>query len=725
MSRSSIRGIFLIAPVLLFSITMLAVLPSDVYAQEATVNSIGLEETVILELTNDADAEISVLRIWLYEEFNFESFKTESGWTAQKNSAGVVIFTSPEPIKTGESVKFGVKTSMPVEYINWKALDGEENVIGLARTIISHIPLPPISPPPIIIERNDTGTPPPEETKRSISDQSTFRIIPEKPSIGSLIRVVGENFGASYGFDFYVDDNKVGAFNTDQDGNFITTVRIPEDQEADRTDFIVRDKDGAEKKVSMRIEAVVDRIVVEQNVPLTVNGIQEIIRRGESLIIFGTGDPDGAITATITTSQGEVINTRTAEIDAKGNWELDEPIIVPLDSQLGKYSATITDGRDSKTVSWTIESDKKIIILPTTFRYSHGEVMKFNGTAIPNTPIELVLEDPRGNEIASRIVHTNNVGTVEFSFTSEQNTLEGTYTLIASQGKYKEFIYVGLEELPAPPIRFEFDKLNYKSGEIATITLSGEESEIINLIIVDSSDQAKDDIISITLQPDGRGVHTIKLSNYSPGIYTAVVSKGSTQSAEIFTVGLKLTPGDIEIRTTKLDYHRGDSILILGEVKGSNSLLKINMINPDGEIVKTRTTFADKNGKITEDSFRIPLDAQKGEWTINAQGASSFDNVKIDVLEDATEGMIVEIRESTLPASHGKSVNIHIFGARQNVEMTILSIDGQEVAKLKGTSTRDGEINQPWPIPEEIVPGEYIIRVTDGIDSAETTFIIP
>ena len=227
MSRSSIRGIFLIAPVLLFSITVLAVLPSDVYAQEATVSSIGLEETVILELTNDADAEISVLRIWLYEGFNFESFKTESGWTAQKNSAGVVIFTSPEPIKTGESVKFGVKTSMPVEYINWKALDGEENVIGLARTIISHIP-PQLIPPPPIINGNGTG-PPPEKIKLSINDQSTFRIIPEKPSIGSLIRVVGENFGASYGFDFYVDDNKVGAFNTDQDGNFITTVRIPED----------------------------------------------------------------------------------------------------------------------------------------------------------------------------------------------------------------------------------------------------------------------------------------------------------------------------------------------------------------------------------------------------------------------------------------------------------------------------------------------------------------
>lgn len=719
MSRSSIRGIFLIAPVLLFSITVLAVLPSDVYAQEATVNSIGLEETVILELTNDADAEISTFRIWLYEGFDFESFKTESGWTAQKNSAGVVIFTSPEPIKTGESVKFGVKTSTPVEYINWKALDGEENVIGLARTIISHIPTPPIPPPPII-NPNNTG-----EIKLSINDQSTFRIIPERPSIGSLIRVVGEDFGASQGFDFYVDDDKVGAFNTDQDGNFITTVRIPEDQEADRTDFIVRGKDGAEKKVSLRIEAVVNRIIVEQNIPLTVNGIPEVIRRGESLIIFGTGDPGGAIAATIMTSQGEVINTRTAEIDAKGNWELDEPIIVPLDSLLGTYSAIITDGRESKTVGWAIESDKKIVILPTTFRYSHGEVMKFNGTAIPNTPIELVLEDPRGNEIASRIVHTNNFGTVEFSFATEQNTLEGTYTLIASQGKYKEFIYVGLEELPAPPIRFEFDRLNYKSGEIATITLSGEESEIIDLIIVDSSDQAKDDIISITLQPDGRGVHTIKLNNYSPGVYTAVVSKGSTQSAETFTVGLKLTPGDIEIKTTKLDYYRGDSILILGEVKGSNSLLKINMINPDGEIVKTRTTFADKNGKITENSFRVPLDAQKGEWTINAQGASSFDNVKIEILEDIAEGMIVEIRKGTLPPSFGESVDIHIFGAGQNVEMQILSIDGQVVATLKGTSTSDGEIKQPWPIPEEIVPGEYIIKVTDGITRAETTFTIP
>ena len=52
--------------------------------------------------------------------------------------------------------------------------------------------------------------------------------------------------------------------------------------------------------------------------------------------IFGTGQPGGAITGEITNTEGEIINARTAEIDSKGNWEL-EPIIMPLDTPFGKY----------------------------------------------------------------------------------------------------------------------------------------------------------------------------------------------------------------------------------------------------------------------------------------------------------------------------------------------------------------------------------------------------
>ena len=66
--------------------------------------------------------------------------------------------------------------------------------------------------------------------------------------------------------------------------------------------------------------------------------------------VSGTGVPNGAITGEIKDPDGNIINSRTAEIDSKGNWEL-EPIIIPLNSPFGKYSATITDGRQIRGTS--------------------------------------------------------------------------------------------------------------------------------------------------------------------------------------------------------------------------------------------------------------------------------------------------------------------------------------------------------------------------------------
>ena len=47
----------------------------------------------------------------------------------RKNAQGVIIFSSSEIIKTGESVKFGIKTDKPNAVINWKGLDQNNEVI--------------------------------------------------------------------------------------------------------------------------------------------------------------------------------------------------------------------------------------------------------------------------------------------------------------------------------------------------------------------------------------------------------------------------------------------------------------------------------------------------------------------------------------------------------------------------------------------------------------------
>jgi hypothetical protein len=176
MNRSSTGGIFL-SIALLFSIVLIA-FPSNAYAEEIIVTSIALEETSVLEVTNDSDKEVNTLRIWLGSDFNFKSFKTEKGWVGEKNAQGVIIFTSSDSIKPGESVKFGVKTDKVTSGINWKVLDNKNVQIDTGKSVAKDIPK---------VVKNSKPSQNSETAGEGIFSESIFRIIPEKPNVGSTI----------------------------------------------------------------------------------------------------------------------------------------------------------------------------------------------------------------------------------------------------------------------------------------------------------------------------------------------------------------------------------------------------------------------------------------------------------------------------------------------------------------------------------------------------------
>ena len=706
-------GIFL-SSTLLFSLIVVLTLP-NVYADEVVIKNISLEETTILELANETNEEISTFRVWLAKDFEFKSFKTEKGWIGEKTPQGVIIFTSSETIKPGESVKFGFKTDKISTGINWKALDENNKQIDTGKALPGELPS--------IIENSSNNEKQIEKTNQGISSDSTFRIVPEKPNAGSSFRVTGDNFGTLEKFDFYINSKKIGSFETDENGHFMTTMKIPENQKAERVDFKIKDGVGEEKKMSLRIGEVQNRIPASDNIKLTIKGLPNVIHRGDLLEISGTGDPGSAITAEITTPEGEIINSRTAEVNSIGNWELEEPVLIALDAPFGKYSATITDGRETILKQWSVESDKTIIIAPSSLKFEVGETMTFSGIAIANQPIEILLEDPLGKEIFSDILQVDKDGSVDFEYDTEQTATKGTYTIVATQGKEKEFIFVGLGQLPTIPVNLEFDKLNYKTSETAIVSLSGTASEIVSLLIIDPSDKPKGDAISITLQPDGTGTYELDLKGFSSGVYTAVVSKGTAQSTEIFTVGLQIGSGDIKINTTKEDYHPGDSILILGDTN-PNVLLTITMIDPNGDEIKIKETFSDKNGKISEDAFRIPSDGKAGTYTIKAKSGSNFFNTEINVLAVEQEGMVVSIEEGESYGGVGKTMNIQVFGGAQTVTIEIIAEDGEIIAELEFPASNEGEINQPWIIPKDTEPGTYTIKAKDAFNSAEAIFEI-
>ncbi len=223
---------------------------------------------------------------------------------------------------------------------------------------------------------------------------------------------MGDNFWALQQFEFYINTDKIGTFETNEDGSFISTVTIPKDQNAERVDFSVKDKAGNEKKISLRIGEAETRVPTTENIKLTIKGVPEILHRGDFLEVSGTSQPNSGITASIKDADGKIINTRTAKVDSKGDWKIDEPIIVPIDAPFGRYSAVISDGKDEISTSWILESSKVIILTPTALKFNPGEIIKFNGTALPNKVLEIILEDPLGDEKFSDIIQVDESGIV-------------------------------------------------------------------------------------------------------------------------------------------------------------------------------------------------------------------------------------------------------------------------------------------------------------------------
>ena len=158
---------------------------------------------------------------------------------------------------------------------------------------------------------------------------------------------------------------------------------------------------------------------------------------------------------------------------------------------------------------------------------------------------------------------------------------------------------------------------------------------------------------------------------------------------------------------------------------GANVLLTISLADPDGNIVKEKDTFSNKDGKISESTFRIPSDGKGGIWTINAKSGANFHTIEVEVIATITEGVQITVEEGINIPGVGDSMQIKIVGVSQTTQIEIISVDGEIIDSLEFVASSGGEINQPWIIPKDTEPGTYTIKVSDAFTSAESTFEIP
>lgn len=668
----------------------------------------SFENTTIIQFTNDGTEGLKSFRIWL-SDISFKSFKSENGWAAQKLPQQVIVFTAVEPIKPGEIVKFGIKTDKPKPDINWKAIGIEGNQIDTGKTLAETLQN-------ITNDNEESIQPSP-----GILSESNFRIIPEKPRVGSTIRVTGDDFAPKTNLELYLIDDRLKSFETDEDGHFMLTMKIPQKQKAEWVNFTIKDNLGNDKTINVQLDEEKEKITSSTKIALTVSEISDQFNADETFMISGEAQPDGTIIAKIKNSQGKLLSSETKNVDSEGQWSFSYHI--QPDTAFGDYSLEITDGKDTITNSWSVVLAKDIQISPTKLKFKVGEPLKFNGTASPNETIDIILEDPKQNIVLAQSITVRQSGIVEIEYPTQPSSLEGTYVLFVFQDKQLEIAIAGLGEFPRNKLAAKMDKVNYNIGDVATIGITSQASENLELSIMDHSEKNWfSDILQIGI--DGKINYELNMTEFPPGIYTAAISLGGFQTTELFTVGLPTGFVQIDLDIIKKVYSPGQSILVIGK-SAPNIIVNLFLIDPNGILVQKIESFTNQRGEILMKDLTVPHNAIFGKWIIRAESGSQFANIEFPV--DPSEEIELWVRATEIFSTPiGKFVTLEGFGLdEQSIKIIITDPEGSSVWETQVRSTKDGEFSLFWTVPENATSGTYsvTVEVASG-ETANTSFAL-
>ena len=695
----------------MFTVTLFGINEQSAYGEEViTVKSTSLDNSSILELKNNrgGDANIDSVRIWLSQDNSFKSFKTENGWTGKFEVGGkVLVFSPQDSVKPGESVKFGLKTNTENPIINWKALDNNGQVLQTAAVLTKQ------SDTDKTIEIN-------QPTIIAINDNSVFRFIPERPSIGSDFRIIGENFIPNQNIEFYIADQMVKVIEIDGDGKFISTATVPNDITSDRTKFVLADSGGTEKEISMRLMNIENR-EISRDAKILIEHTDSSVKICETVKLHGSATPDTTLTLTTKNKIGKVLDINTITTNFNGKWEFDK--IFPNDLNLGKILMEITDGKSTVIRTFDVISSQLINIESAQKRYEVGDEVKFIGTAIPNSQLSVTVEDSVGVEVFSKTIDVDSSGSVEFDVGIGDGYTEGTYVLFAFQGAEEAISVVGIGVQPESVMIVNTSKLNYSAGSIVDLNIQGEPHSSVAIVVIDESDQTKIND-SIDLDVNGNFVYEIDSKEIGTGAFTVEVRHGVSRDDTVFTVGLSTGVGAIEYQTIKNEYAPGEQILVIGKTANS-VILTVKINDPNGLLFREFDIFSDRIGTFKIDDFRIPSNGLVGEWSIRIGNEGNFVK-EVFTVESGSD--IIQIKFDRENGNYNTNDMIAISGKNAvpgtTVVITINDSFGTQVTELRISITDSGEYYTLSQIPKDLETGTYDMFVSDGFTDSSMEFII-
>lgn len=689
-------------------------LPSPVLV--TTTNSGG---NTLVQIANSQSATSDIASFTLeIKNGNFKSFTLQNGWIGKKTSPTTIAFFSSNTIKPGDSTTFTISTDQSTPDLVWTASDLNGNQLGTGEIG---------APPQSLINTNQNNPGSGQNTGQQSSappkiilSTSTFRIIPSSPAPGYDVRVVGQSFTASSPLDLYLGGQKIDSFSTDASGNFVVTATIPESQQPGSVQFILKDNaDGQLPFTTTLIQQPASRTTNSVTIPLTVN-VDPVLHPGDTSMINGTASPGSTPAISILNANGTSITTFTATADKSGNYAISQT--VPNDRPFGKYTVSVTDGKDQVSKEYTVTSAHQLSINTPEKRYSPGDMVIINGTSISNEPVSIVVTDPTSNQAFAKDVNVTADGKIATSFQLPNTAITGTYIITASQASDKVSLAFGVGQDPVEILRATLDKLNYQVTDKPVLSISGPSGSTLNIVGIDPSDQEKfSDTIS--LGQDGFATYSFNLTSYTPGIYSLAITRGNDKVVDQFAVGLQTGCGQITMQTTQDKYNPGDTILLFGNAN-PNCIVQISLSDPNGIITHSEQQFTDKQGRFSAFDFRIPDNAVAGSWKIDA--TSGINHKSIPIVVESQSTLTVALDKSPATYSVGDIVTISGSGVGQEVGVVIniLGTNNAPLQTLHIQSTNTGDYSTEWLIPKDFGTGTFTIQVTSMAGKVTTPITI-
>ena len=590
------------------------------------VSAKGFENAIIIEFENGEQntVKIKTINIWLAKDNSFQVVKQELGWNSKSYGDGQgLTFSTSEVLNPGESVKFGIVTAKKVNAINWKVIDENQNTVGPEKTMIVEI-----SKTPIIIKDADVEVDGVQQTGDIL--YGTKKFIPDNLRTGSNVRLVGNGFSSEQTLQFYLNDKFLKSTESDAQGNFITTIKIPDSIGTGISKFKIVDELGSSQISSVKINEQQNRLIKEGQViqEFKINNMPKSVTLDNTLSISGVGHPSKPVLITIK-NEDTIETIQVVNIGVNGEWNFQKPITT--DDELGDRTIIIRNDFNSTSRDLSIVTGQLFTISVFTTTTDLGDVFVLTGMALPNEDLALLIKNPDDDTIRFDVLKIDESGEIKYEFPSSGHE-EGTYVLKATQNNVTQVSLFTLGTTSYDRVVVYLEKMNFKANSQSVLTILGPPSTDLTLNIFDPSDNRK---FTESIKTNSIGTKTFEfdLTGYASGVYKAVVSNPTYQDTAKFSVGLSAGSGTINFSSTQTEYSPGESILIIGNT-GANSLLNIFLIDPDGEIIYKGEIFTDKEGGFTTEMLGIPSNAESGIWKIKAQSGLDQKEMEITVSDN-------------------------------------------------------------------------------------------